>query len=146
MCRKDPSRLDSKLDLDIEEDNFNIGFDPEKEQEDAFMLIQETLIDDYSMLERQNEFLASMRCKALQEQRQLLKYTAKQDRYYNNILANWNHNPQNQILRRPEHLRLRKRHNTSYFRLYDFNQDNDPPRYEEAHWHEQALSLMDDGM
>jgi len=146
MCREDPGRLSSKLELDTEEDNFNVGFDPEKEQEDAFALIQEHLLDDYSLLERQHEFPAPARRKALREQRRLLDYAAEQDHYYYDILANWNTNPQNRNLRRPVHPCLREHHDADNFHLYDFDQDDDPPRYKETHWHDEALNLLNDGL
>jgi len=82
----------------------------------------------------------------LREQHRLFDYAAEQGHYYYNILTNWNRIPQNLNLRRPVHPRPRKHHNGSYFRLFDFDQDDDPPRYEEAHWHEQALALLNAGV
>lgn len=145
LCRADAGRLSDKLELDIEEDNYNVGFDPEVDQEYAFRMIQENLHDDFTLLERQHEFPAAARRKALREQRRLLAYADEQDRYYDNVLAGWDTNPQNPTMRRPVHPHLRGHHHSHWYHLYGFEQDDYPPRYPEAHWHEQAIQMIENG-
>ena len=146
MCRRDPGRISDKLQIEVPEGNFNVGFDPEKDQADAFAIIQAMLFDDFTMLERQHEFPAVARRKALREQARLLAYADEQDRYYDNVIANWQPNPQNPTQRRPDHPRNREQHDQEYFPLYDFDQDDNPPRYAEAHAHEDAITMIEDGM
>lgn len=148
MCRQDPGRLIAKLDIDIDvmEGNYNVGFDPEQEQDSAFRMIQAHLHDDFTLLDRQHMFPAPARRKALREQQRLLDYADEQDRYYDNILANWDTNPQNRNLRRPVHPRNREIHFEQWWFLYHFDEDDDPPHYEQTHWHEEALDMMSDGM
>ena len=146
MCRGDAGRLNTKLQLDTEEDNYNAGFDPEVEQANAFGMIQATLFEDFTLLERQHEFDPPVRAKALREQDRLLKEADEQDRYYDGIIANWHTNPQNQNLRMPVHPRRREIHFQSNFLLYDFDDDDDPPNYEEAHYQERALDMISDGV
>lgn len=146
MCRQDAGRLSDKLDIDREEGNFNVGFDPEQELKDAFMIVQLTFHADLTLLERQDEVPVLMRARALREQQRLLEYADEQDRYYTNLIANWQPKPQQPHLRdKPVHPEHRKKHMATYYYLYSFEDDDDPPLMDASHWHDDALVLMQNG-
>lgn len=148
LCRQDAGRLSDKLDIDREEGNFNVGFDPEQDQKDAFMTVQFTFDDDLTLLERQHELPRLIRVKALREQQQLLEYADEQDLYYTNLIANWQPNPQNppHLRSKPVHPEHRKKHEDKFHHLYDFEDDDDPPLIAAAHWHEDAIEMMQSGV
>ncbi len=142
LCRNDPGRLNDKLAIDVPEEDYNPGFDPDAADRDAFQICQHYFHQDYTLLERQHELPANTRHKALREQRRVLDHADAEDQYYNTTIANWNQNPQNADRPPPRPPNLREGHEQTHFYMYEPEQDDSPPDYPETHYIDHARQLL----
>lgn len=74
LCRQDPGRLRSKLEIHIEPDSFNPGIDPKVEERHSFEAIQAHLFENWALLESQAMLPRARRLEALREQTRRLAY------------------------------------------------------------------------